>query len=499
MNLDSFLSSPSLPSPPSTALQLLQLSRDSEADIDDYVKVIRTDPALCGRLLKAANSPLFGARSAITTLERAVAMLGISAITALTMGFSLSNDSFAVGPLKECYESYWKQSVIQAVAAERIDPSASRDARAERFMIGLMLDIGKLAMLKSEPANYTKVIHSSLAQQRPLADLEQEEFGFTHAQVGAELLSRWHLPEPLIHIVRTHHMSEGKRSVSNRDMQSALFASAVGEYFCTTAKCDALEQLNDVSNHFFQLSATQVQTFLDEAKIRLDTTCDLFSINPVDIPSPSDLLAEANDQLIMISLQTQHARSESESRRRELERQNLELREETIRDPLTGVFNRRFFEESLAKEVSRATRTERPIGLLFLDIDYFKKLNDTHGHQFGDLVLIKVAQTIQSTSRPSDVVARYGGEEFVVLLNDVETTCIETVAERVRQSVECLQIECGEIQVAVTISIGAASSDSAGDSPQALIGRADEMVYESKNAGRNCVRVSQPQTLTPSH
>jgi diguanylate cyclase (GGDEF)-like protein len=199
----------------------------------------------------------------------------------------------------------------------------------------------------------------------------------------------------------------------------------------------------------------------------------------------------------MISLRTQQAHSEAEDKRRELEQQNNELREKSIRDLLTGLYNRRFFEELLGKEFSRVKRTGQPIGLLFLDIDHFKRLNDTHGHQFGDRVLSTVAQCIERASRDSDVVARFGGEEFVVLLTNATTGSPEIVAERIRSSVESLELEQNGVRAPVTISIGAASSQEPDDSPQALIGRADEMLHQSKKSGRNCVSVS-PDSSTPA-
>jgi len=328
-------------------------------------------------------------------------------------------------------------------------------------------------------------------------DVEQQLFGFTHAHVGAELLSRWGLPESLIRGVRVHHACETTSPDVTSDVEVAMIASAAGEYFCTTSKGEALRRLNAVASRFYGLSEAGVQTFLDETKDRLDTTCGLFEINPDGIACPADLLAEANDQLVMISLRTQQAHSETEDKRRELEQQNYELREKSIRDPLTGLYNRRFFEELLGKEFSRVKRSGQPVGLLFLDIDHFKRLNDTHGHQFGDLVLSKVAQCIETASRESDVVARFGGEEFIVLLTDATTGSAEIVAERIRSSVESLELEQNAVRAPVTISIGAAFCDGPDDSPQALIGRADGMLYQSKESGRNCVSVS-PDPGTPA-
>ena len=112
-------------------------------------------------------------------------------------------------------------------------------------------------------------------------------------------------------------------------------------------------------------------------------------------------------------------------------------------------------------------------------------------------MLSKVAQCIETASRESDVVARFGGEEFIVLLTDATTGSAEIVAERIRSSVESLELEQNAVRAPVTISIGAAFCDGPDDSPQALIGRADGMLYQSKESGRNCVSVS-PDPGTPA-
>lgn len=489
MNLKSLLASPSLPSPPSTAIQLLELSRKPDSAVTDYIKVIRTDPALCGKLLKAANSPLFGARSEISTVERAVPLLGITSVTALTMSFSLSDDSFAGGPLKHHYDMYWKQSVIQAVVAERIDALATRDQRAERFMAGLMLDIGKLAMLKSAPAEYVPALEVAELQKRDLVTVESETFDFSHAEAGAQLLESWRLPRRLVELIQHHH-DDANMDAETGELKAIRFASAAGDYFCATCKCDALQKLNTIGNAFYGFDEQDVQEFLASIQDRIESTCELFAIDPDEISSPADLLAEANDQLVMLSLRTQQAQSEAEQQKQQLEQQNKKLREETIRDELTGLFNRRFFDETLAKEFARAQRSGRPVGILFLDIDHFKSVNDTYGHQCGDHVLTQVARSIEESSRDSDVAARYGGEEFVVLLTDAVATGIEIVAERIRSSVEKLDIEFEGEQIRTTISIGGASTTEDDSTPAGLIHRADEQTYAAKRNGRNCVQIA---------
>jgi diguanylate cyclase (GGDEF)-like protein len=156
-------------------------------------------------------------------------------------------------------------------------------------------------------------------------------------------------------------------------------------------------------------------------------------------------------------------------------------------DGLTGILNRRSFEESLAREVARATRSGRPLSLVMLDIDHFKRLNDTHGHQMGDQVLCAVARQLSDSMRVSDVVARYGGEEFAILLPDIGADDALPVADRLRRL-----LEHTDAPVAVTASLGVATLAD-GEASDALIAAADAALYESKRAGRNRTMLASPR------
>ncbi|MBI3464036.1 MAG: diguanylate cyclase [Planctomycetes bacterium] len=169
-----------------------------------------------------------------------------------------------------------------------------------------------------------------------------------------------------------------------------------------------------------------------------------------------------------------------------------ELRNRAFCDHLTGIYNRYFFEETLTREHRRSIRYSEPIGLIFLDLDYFKQINDTYGHLFGDEVLRQVAQSIQKSVRVCDVVARFGGEEFVVLVLRVTEEDLAGIAERVRQAVEALSTPYGNHPVRVTATIGAAlllPQDCPHLQPLRLIEDADRAMYDAKRSGRNRVRI----------
>jgi diguanylate cyclase (GGDEF)-like protein len=180
-----------------------------------------------------------------------------------------------------------------------------------------------------------------------------------------------------------------------------------------------------------------------------------------------------------------------EQERKELESRNRELQQQALHDPLTKVYNRQFFDETLDREASRCQRSAAALGVLFIDIDHFKSVNDTFGHQFGDQVLKQVSQVVQSAIRASDVLARYGGEEFVVLASHATERGLEKLAERIRERVEHEPFQSGDHLVKVTCSVGAAiviPERNARDIGKQLVAAADACLYEAKHAGRNQVK-----------
>ena len=175
----------------------------------------------------------------------------------------------------------------------------------------------------------------------------------------------------------------------------------------------------------------------------------------------------------------------------QLEQENRELQRICQRDGLTGIPNRRHFDLFLDKESRRAKREVTPLSLILIDIDFFKKYNDTYGHQSGDDCLKQVAGTLNDAAkRPGDLVARYGGEEFGVVLGGTDASGSLRVAEKLRAQVELLNLphEGSEVSERVTISVGSTTTFSDSDcSPEQLIAAADIALYQAKERGRNRV------------
>jgi diguanylate cyclase (GGDEF)-like protein len=161
-------------------------------------------------------------------------------------------------------------------------------------------------------------------------------------------------------------------------------------------------------------------------------------------------------------------------------------------DALTGVLNRRSLLERLDSACLRARARGLPIALLFIDLDHFKQINDTHGHPAGDACLKAIIGPIQAELRQSDVIGRYGGEEFVVILSSADAAAAQPIAERIRQRVAEISVPGYGAPIHLTCSIGVATSDMLGVWGEHLIARADEAVYAAKRCGRNCVQIAAP-------
>lgn len=168
----------------------------------------------------------------------------------------------------------------------------------------------------------------------------------------------------------------------------------------------------------------------------------------------------------------------------------IRLQHQAVRDPLTDLFNRRYMEETLERELARCLREELPLSIVMMDIDYFKNVNDSYGHKAGDVMLKSLSGLLQSDTRGEDIVCRYGGEEFVAILPSAAPNHAIARAEGWRRAFEALRIPYETKTLNATLSCGVATFPQNGDNSEDLIRAADKALYKAKADGRNCVKLA---------
>jgi two-component system cell cycle response regulator len=266
------------------------------------------------------------------------------------------------------------------------------------------------------------------------------------------------------------------------DPQEALFRAAEGDYDLAIISLDLrsydglrlCSQLRSL-DRTRQLPILVLTSSDDEARLNrgLDLGVNDYLVEPLD----------RNEALARV--RTQVRRKRFSDRLRDSVQQTIEM---AITDPLTGLHNRRYLERHFAALIEEGAREGKSVAVVFLDIDHFKSINDTHGHDAGDEVLKAFARRVRQSVRGIDLVARYGGEEFVIVMPDTDSGVALRVAERLREAIAGEPFAIGNgVRIRVTVSVGLASANSPDDTPQSVLQRCDAALYRAKDGGRNRV------------
>lgn len=486
-----------LPSPPAIAVQILNTVQKKESALNDLVKIISADPALTGKMLQVANSGFYAVKSEVTSIDRALAVLGTNVIKNIALSFVIATDLRGESQSSFNFDDYWRRSVTSAVAAELLIQQLNQK-NDDIFVTALLQDIGMLAIFMKKRSDYSKLLKHSTLTEQSLVDLENDKYNFNHQQVGSMLINKWGLPESISVPIGYHHNPEVAPENNQQTAHILKFADQISSLYNEKDTAEKVRMLQGKLADFFSLDQNQVRSLLDDVADKSVELLKTFEIKPGKMKPYSQMLQEANEELGRLNLsyeqlviELKEAKEKSERLAHELKETNSRLNDLAYSDALTGLYNHRFFQESLSKELSRAARYHSSFSLILFDIDFFKKVNDTHGHPAGDQVLINISREIKKTVRPSDVVARYGGEEFAVILPETDATGVKVFAARLRRSVEGIITHVDQQQIMVTISLGGTTFNSGQPeiTKDHLIKTADRGLYMSKKNGRNQVTI----------
>jgi diguanylate cyclase (GGDEF)-like protein len=490
-----------IPSLPTVAIEALKLFHDTNSSNEQLVSVIRKDPAMVGKLLKVANSSKYGIRGEITDLGRAVMLMGRSAAASLVLSFSLARQSsMANSDHLEHYRRFWLRSFVQATAAELLASQYGSPAFCgECYTTSILASLGKLALLTAEPVKYLECLQRAKTDGIPLPRVEQEAFGFNHLKLSSILVQQMGLPErchAAIRGINDPNMAALKAGSEKHPLlEVTRLADAVASLLCDETPAISLIHLDESLAKFMLPKPLSVTEVIEGVQKQIDATAQSFDISPDQLPSTSDLLQDAMEEmsrladLAIYENSSQSIPVELLEENGRLKRRVADLLHVSRVDDLTGICNRACLLQELSERAALHRVRDWSLGMAFIDIDHFKKINDTYGHQAGDHALKVVAETLRNTIRDSDIVGRYGGEEFVVLLGDSNAVCLAVVGERLRSKIEQSVCVFEGKTIPLTASIGLAEGKVIGPEQEfgeRLFAAADAAMYRAKQSGRNC-------------
>lgn len=488
------------PSPPSIAQAILALAKNPDAKLDQVAAVIGKDPAIAAKVLRIANSPLYAQRRQCASLRQALMVMGLDSVLTLCLGFSITASLRAAKSHGIDYPAYWRRSLLAALAARCVCEALEFARTEDVFLAGLLQDIGIVALDRAQPTFYAKLAANAAHYER--IGYERAELGEDHAELGAWLLAEWQLPDNLVVATRYSHRPEAGPTEGDpgRFVRCIALGSDLADALLGAEHVAALQLVYERAHTLTGLDAMQMSVVVERVLTLSQEIGDLFDTRLLSVEDIIELTEDAQSLLADRNLSTIQEMDVLRASADQLAARTEELAAAGTRDSLTGVYNRGYFDERFAAEFAAAVRDDKPLALLFIDLDHFKQINDRFGHQAGDEVLRSVCGHLRQAVRSSDLVARYGGEEFVLLLPGATAVAATGLGERLLATLRTSAHSFNDQKVVVTASIGLAvhAPQSAFASASALLGAADAAVYAAKHGGRDRLVAHSPNiTVVP--
>jgi diguanylate cyclase (GGDEF)-like protein len=474
------------------ATRIVQEAVNANVSVEDLAKMAQSDAGFAARVLSMVNSAAYGRGSKIADIRQACSLFGVRGLRNIALGLVVGD----MIPMGEDGNALLTPSLRRGVAARLIAEALGERTPDDAFTAGMLLEIGLLGRARTDLAGAALVARMPAAH-RPMIE---RSFGFDdHPSAGSALAAQMKLPESIVDAIAHHHDPAPPESRSAKIAWAAERVAGAWEggeltRVGTVARQalravgvgpDAIEPLLLKVPELVTLAAATFARKIGE-QINLEQLAADAHARLVEMNSGYEQLLRRLEALLR----------EKEKLAEDLKQANVELANLATTDALTGLPNKRAFTEALARDVARAARSGTPLSLIVVDVDHFKKVNDTWGHQTGDVALAKVGEVLRASTRAGDVLGRWGGEEFVVLLPGSDREGGRVVAERVRVALEKAVIVGPKGKLSVTASFGVAVLTGPMDAGSDLVARADEALYAAKHAGRNRVVVA-PSTTTP--
>ena len=477
------------PSPSRVATEIIALARDPDIEMAKVAQAVGRDPAMTAKILRIANSAFYAQRRPSQNLRQALVIIGLNAALTLALSFSLVSSMRALRPVGIDYPRFWRRALLAATAARTFGESVKVGHAEDIFLAALLQDMAVLALDRASRDFYSK-----LQQPSSHADwvaYEVAHLGRDHAGYSAMLLKAWNLPERICKTVAASHEPQALDATTDegRFVRCVALGSDLAEAVVATDRTGRVAALSQRADKLLGMNQETFTEVVTRILNLIPETEALYETSILDSDDAENLMADARELLAVRNLHALQEVTQLQATTSVLLTRTEEAEDSSRRDALTGVLNRSWLDRTLDREFTQAVVFGRDLSVAHVDLDHFRKINESHGTPVGDRVLRSCAQALQSCVRGSDMVARFSGEEFLVVLPGADPQIARQVAQRMLNALATADHDPQTGSVRVTASIGVATytPKQRFASTLALIEAADHALYAAKLQGRNRV------------
>jgi diguanylate cyclase (GGDEF)-like protein len=471
---------------PEVAVEFLKIAQQAEPDLNEVVRVVRADPVISAKILRTINSPLFGLRHRIETLEIAIPRLGMTLLKTIVLGFHLASHQNERVSIKSTLQAHWRSAITQAVFAELIGEKMTGGQPDNYFLAGLLQDIGIIAMISEAPNEYCANVLNR-ASFPDVVSAERIYFGFSHVEVSCAILEKWGVLECFGDAIQHHHdrivPPEQSRNLKLAVVLQAatqgtemLFSTRHSQLTLNTA----VKLWTEFLHSRLDIKPVHALEIIEEVRTRVNENCNIFAFDIGGDVCTDRLIQEATELMQEINLNQQIQQA------KRLKHQSVNVEQDLLyRDSLCGLYNRRYMNDMMYDLFQQTAQNKQSIAAVFIDVDKFKSINDHYGHATGDLAIQAVAASLRASIRHHDIPIRFGGDEFIIIFVNIAENDFETVLHRLNSNQVKFANEEG-IELSLNLSIGGIyMSPKSGDvpNPNWMIDQADQAMYHAKRNG----------------
>lgn len=493
-----------IPTLPTSTLNIISLVFDENVAIEKLVEVIGMDVSLTSEIIKTANSPFYKVNEEVESINTAVMNLGLDTIKKIVLSTSVLGAMQDILP-SALIDNLLTYSLATASAAQLLAQYTGQAKPEFSFLNGLLLNLGQFACASLFPEDFKRIYVESHEKSIHWNTVLAESLDINIGQLTERVAKTWNLPEPIINNISAAtklDIKDEQSITSATSLVKILYLSQiVADIYWTDASVLHIEKFKTSIAILLKKDGDAAISILNLLSEEFNNFTETLSLSVPKQMTFAEVQQKANQELLKINELHEQMYRELKIKNQELvklteevKQKNSLLKKLVAVDPLTSLYNRRYFEKQLDRFYSEAKQYGNPLSLIMFDLDHFKSINDTYGHQAGDMVLKAVAELLLKTMRESDVCARYGGEEFIVILPQTDISQTFQTAERVRKDIEALQIPLSnsDKSIIVTSSFGILSYDRNIKNPSEFISLCDKNLYKAKSEGRNRV---EPQSI----